>query len=153
MYLLKSEQYAAKLDSEDGNIGQRFLGFGKRLQSNIKEKTHIFKETVGTVRTVMEWHSSMTKLSASENAEEGKEVTDEEKKRLESDTLSKSHAALWRGIKLEIESVIREVCDEVLDKDVISREERRRRCIALGVIGEVYCSVPAGRQNVQSSSQ
>lgn len=63
--------------------------------------------------------------------------------------------ALWRGSKLEVESVLREVCDRVLEPSVTELEDimninptgssmnildevKRRRCTALGVLGEVY---------------
>lgn len=64
--------------------------------------------------------------------------------------------ALWRGSKLEVESVLREVCDRVLEPSVAELEEeirvsgggststmdvdevKRRRCMALSVLGEVY---------------
>lgn len=44
--------------------------------------------------------------------------------------------ALWRGSKLEVEAVLREVCDQTLSEGDV--EVRRRRAIALRVLGEVY---------------
>ncbi len=45
-------------------------------------------------------------------------------------------AALWRGSKLELEGVLREVCDKTMDE--VTGEMRKRRAVALGVLGEVY---------------
>ena len=40
------------------------------------------------------------------------------------------------GSKLEVQSVIREVCDVVVEE--ADARLRRRRCVALDVLGEVY---------------
>lgn len=49
--------------------------------------------------------------------------------------------AIWRGSKLEIESVLRDVCDEVLDDTKCSKEEFANRIHALRIIGTIYQSV------------
>ena len=46
--------------------------------------------------------------------------------------------ALWRATKLEIESIERDVCDRVLNDPTCHRETRRRRCIALLKMGELW---------------
>jgi X-domain of DnaJ-containing len=51
--------------------------------------------------------------------------------------------ALWRGSKLEVEGVLRQVCDDVLGDVTVHVEKRRRRVIALRVLGEVYAAVKA----------
>ena len=65
-------------------------------------------------------------------------LTDDEKRRLEADTAAKSMEALWRVIKLEIESVERDVCDQVLNDTSCPRDIRRRRCVALSKLGELW---------------
>ncbi len=49
--------------------------------------------------------------------------------------------ALFKGAKLEVESVIREVCERVLYDTSINKETQRLRAQALGILGEVYSSV------------
>lgn len=49
--------------------------------------------------------------------------------------------AIWRGSKLEIESVIRDVCDEVLGDAKCSKEEHANRIRALGIIANIYQNV------------
>ncbi|CAF5128396.1 unnamed protein product, partial [Rotaria sp. Silwood1] len=66
------------------------------------------------------------------------QLTEEEKRKLEADTAAKSMEALWRATKLEIESIERDVCDRVLSDSLCSRETRRRRCIALLNMGELW---------------
>lgn len=44
---------------------------------------------------------------------------------------------LWKGAKLEVESVIRETCDKALNDSSISEQKRQLRAVALKMIGEV----------------
>lgn len=49
--------------------------------------------------------------------------------------------ALFKGAKLEVESVIREVCERVLYDASVNKETQRLRAQALGILGEVFLSV------------
>jgi hypothetical protein len=49
--------------------------------------------------------------------------------------------AIWRGSKLEIESVIRDVCDEILGDAKCSKEELANRIRALSIIATIYENV------------
>ncbi|KAJ3277158.1 hypothetical protein HDV01_000210 [Terramyces sp. JEL0728] len=147
-YCLKSDQWLAIIDS-NGNMFNRTWGFGSRFVNGFKEKAHIISETVGTVKTAFDLQSSFTKLQNLEKKAEGegeenavqKELTDEErelKAKLEHEAASKGMEALWRGSKLEVEAVVREVCDATLGDETVSVEVRKRRAVALRVLGEVY---------------
>ncbi|TPX62125.1 hypothetical protein PhCBS80983_g00664 [Powellomyces hirtus] len=64
--------------------------------------------------------------------------------KLEHEAATKGLEALWRGCKLEVEGVLREVCDKILgDEERTPRETRRRRGEALRVLGQVYEAVTA----------
>jgi hypothetical protein len=65
----------------------------------------------------------------------------ERKVQLEFEAANKGMETVWRGSKLEIESVLREVCDNVLFDTSVSSELRRRRADALLAIGEVFSAV------------
>jgi hypothetical protein len=213
IYSSKAKLWLNKFDSQEGHIGKRMLGFGKHVQSSWKERVHVVKETVKTVKCAVEWGQSMSKLAqiADEEAAANEDVkdsqypfqhhsghleyegfvpaeptasasaspqhsnsnptstttttttttttssvtkhprhgkgssaqppvplTEEEKRKLEADTAAKSMEALWRATKLEIESVERDVCDRVLGDPLCHRETRRRRCIALLKMGELW---------------
>ncbi|CAF4436539.1 unnamed protein product, partial [Rotaria sp. Silwood2] len=211
IYASKAKLWLNKLDSQEGHIGKRMLGFGKHVQSSWKERVHVVRETVKTVKCAVEWGQSMSKLAqiadeeAAANSEEGKDsqypfqhhsghldyegyvpsestasasasatasasaspppsntntatsspvkhnrhgkspatqqplqLTEEEKRKLEADTAAKSMEALWRATKLEIESIERDVCDRVLNDPLCLRETRRRRCVALLKMGELW---------------
>lgn len=63
-----------------------------------------------------------------------------------------SMRALFKGAKLEVESVIREVSERVLYDQGVSRETQRLRATALGLVGEVYASVKADTKNLDDES-
>lgn len=46
--------------------------------------------------------------------------------------------AIWRGSKLEVESVLREVCDRVLTDPTVPRETLKNRALGLKIIGSIY---------------
>lgn len=203
IYASKAKLWLNKFDSQEGHIGKRMLGFGKHMQSSWKERVHVVKETVKTVKCAVEWGQSMSRLAQAVDddstiTEDGKDsqhpfqhhagqleyegyvppeptasaeptpstatattaaaadtspskhhrhkksaqppvpLTDEQKRKLEADTAAKSMEALWRATKLEIESIERDVCDRVLNDPTSPRETRRRRCIALSTMGELW---------------
>jgi curved DNA-binding protein CbpA len=202
IYASKAKLWLNKLDSQEGHFGKRVLGFGKHMQSSWKERVHVVKETVKTVKCAVEWGQSMSKLAqvvdeeAAAASEDGKDgqfpfqhhaghleyegfvpsestasassasspppppptssattskhlrhrksaqppvpLTEEQKRKLEADTAAKSMEALWRATKLEIESIERDVCDQVLGDPLAQRETRRRRCIALLIMGDLW---------------
>ncbi|KAJ3196130.1 hypothetical protein HK101_009963 [Irineochytrium annulatum] len=95
------------------------------------------------------------KDATSEDHEEY-EPTQEERElrqRLEAEAAMKGLEALWRGSKLEVESVLREVCDRVLGDEKITREMRRRRIEALRVLGAVYESAKPMEGNDSSKGK
>lgn len=60
--------------------------------------------------------------------------------------------ALFKGASLEVESILREVCDRVLypspstdgqGEGSISKETQKLRAVALGIVGSVYTEVKA----------
>jgi hypothetical protein len=53
----------------------------------------------------------------------------------------KGLTALWKGSKLEVEGVLREVCDRVLSDPKVNKLVLRKRAEALKIIGTVYESV------------
>ena len=87
------------------------------------------------------------------SAAEKSGLSDEEKKKLEDKAAQMGLNALFKvrllspllspsnacpqGAKLEVESVIREVCDRLLSEDV-PIPELRKRAVAIGILGSVY---------------
>ncbi|KAI8074011.1 X-domain of DnaJ-containing-domain-containing protein [Gongronella butleri] len=126
-YVAKANQYLNK------NIA---FGLGGMFHS-VKEKGYIFSETVGTLRTALDLQSSFSELQKAEE----KGLSDEERQRLETEAAEKGLQAIWRGSKLEVESVLRDVCDVVLSDATASKETRKQRAIALKIIGGIFQKV------------
>lgn len=124
-YLAKATQYI--------NKGFAF-GLGGMFHT-MKEKGYIFSETVGTLRSALDLQSSYTEL---QKAEEKGDLTEEQRIKLESEAATKGLHAIWRGSKLEVESVLREVCDRVLTDPTVPRETLKNRALGLKIIGSIY---------------
>ncbi|KAI9020437.1 X-domain of DnaJ-containing-domain-containing protein [Hyaloraphidium curvatum] len=161
MYRLQARQHLVQLDVETGGIGRRIWGFGARFMGGLREKRHLLSETYSTVKVAYELQASFSKLQeleerkkAREAGEDGepreppkpkkgeKELTPEEEaeltRKLEMEAATKGMEALWLGSKLELLSVIKEVCEVVAGDQERGREVRRRRCVALDALGEIY---------------
>ncbi len=143
-YIAKAEYYLSKLDAEEGHVFKRVWGFGSKFSASMKEKAHIVSETVGTFKTALDLQSSFVKLQEMDKkkGEEGERVLTEaeqqQRQKLEYEAATKGLEALWRGSKLEVESVLREVCDKTLDDSSVSKQIQRRRCISLATLGKVF---------------
>lgn len=96
-----------------------------------KSTAHVFSETVGAVRAAYDVKAVFDEIAKAE-AEGGPGISEERKKELEEEAARKGLRALFKGAKLEVESVIREVCDRILEDPKITREKSRKRAVALG---------------------
>lgn len=123
-YIMKANQYLGK------NIA---FGLGGMFHT-VREKGYIFSETVGTLRTALDLQSSFSELQK-------EDLSDEQRSKLEEAAAQKGLEAIWRGSKLEVESVLRDVCDKVLSDPSVSKEVRKNRAYALKIIGGVYVKV------------
>ncbi|KAI8976284.1 DnaJ-domain-containing protein [Trametes punicea] len=129
VYAQKAKQHLAS--------NQTFLGMGGWLH-NVQGKYHVFSETVSTLRAAMELKKVFEQIQA---AEQAGNMSPEEKQRLEEQAAEKGIQTLFKGAKLEIESVLRETCDRILEDPSIPRAKAQLRAIALQILGEAYMSV------------
>ncbi|KII84729.1 hypothetical protein PLICRDRAFT_146200 [Plicaturopsis crispa FD-325 SS-3] len=154
---LKKESYGVELLQAIGFVyvskakhhlatNQTFLGVGGWLH-NVQGKYHVFSETVSTLRSAIELKTVFDQIQAAEKAGN---LSPEEKKRLEESAAEKGLQALFKGTKLEIESVLRETCDRVLSDPNIPPAKAELRAVALQVLGEAYLSV---RKEVDEESE
>ncbi|CAG8683575.1 4356_t:CDS:2 [Funneliformis caledonium] len=131
-YSLKAKQYIG---------GDQIFGL-PRFGHILREKGHVFSETISTLRSAIDLQNSFKELQKAE--QEG--LNDVEKSKLEEATANKGLTALWKGSKLEVEGVLREVCDRVLSDSKESKEVLIKRAEGLKIIGAVY-------ENVKSDSE
>jgi hypothetical protein len=114
---------------------QKFLGISGFF-SRIKDKGTLVKDTWSTMSAAIDAQLTMEEMAKLE--EQGGEAwTDEKKAEYEKKVTGKILAAAWRGSKFEIQSVLRDVCDSVLNDKKIKLEKRVERAHALVIIGEM----------------
>ncbi|KAF9348394.1 hypothetical protein BGX26_000200, partial [Mortierella sp. AD094] len=130
-YTLKAKQYLGK---------QEMLGLGSWFHG-VREKGHILSETVSTLRAAMDLQQSFTQLQEAEK----EEMDEAAKKALEEAAASKGLRALWKGSKLEVEGVLRDVCDKVLGDPAVPKATLIKRASALKIIGAVFEGVKADK--------
>jgi curved DNA-binding protein CbpA len=157
---LKGESYGVELLNAIGFVysakakqflaaNQSFLGVGGWLH-NVQGKYHVFSETVSTLRSAIELKAVFDQI---QQAEQSGNLSAEEKKRLEEQAAEKGLQALFKGTKLEIDSVLRETCDRVLNDPAISRNTAVLRAAALQILGDVFAAVQKERDESREDSE
>jgi hypothetical protein len=114
---------------------QKFLGISGFF-SRIKDKGTLVKDTWNTMSAAIDAQLTMEEMAKLEEAG-GEAWTDEKKAEYEKKVTGKILAAAWRGSKFEIQSVLRDVCDNVLNDKKVKLEKRVERAHALVIIGEM----------------
>ncbi|KAK3391509.1 X-domain of DnaJ-containing-domain-containing protein [Sordaria brevicollis] len=116
---------------------QKFFGMGGFL-SRMKDKGTMVKDTWNTISSAIDAQQSMEEMARMEQLG-GEDWTEEKKMEFERRVTGKILTAAWRGSKFEIQSVLRDVCDAVLQDKKIPLAKRLERAEALVIIGEI-CS-------------
>jgi hypothetical protein len=118
---------------------QKFLGISGFF-SRLKDKGTLAKETWTTISTAIDAQMTMEEMAKLEE-KGGEDWTDEKKAEYEKKVTGKILAAAWRGSKFEIQSVLRDVCDQVLGDKRVKLEKRLERAHALVIAGNIYSKV------------
>ncbi|KAK1826214.1 X-domain of DnaJ-containing-domain-containing protein [Podospora conica] len=121
---------------------QKFFGVGGFIH-RMKDKGTLVKDTWNTISSAIDAQQSMEEMARMEQ-EGGEEWTDEKKVEYERRVTGKILTAAWRGSKFEIQSVLREVCDTVLNDKKVSQKKRLERAEALIIVGEICAKVRDG---------
>jgi len=116
---------------------QKFFGMGGFL-SRMKDKGTLVKDTWNTISSAIDAQQTMEEMARLEQ-QGGDEWTDEKKLEYERRVTGKILTAAWRGSRFEIQSVLRDVCDAVLNDKKVALSKRLERAEALILIGQV-CS-------------
>lgn len=118
---------------------QKFLGISGFF-SRLKDKGTLAKETWNTISTAIDAQLTMEEMAKLEE-KGGEDWTDEKKAEYEKRVTGKILAAAWKGSKFEIQSVLRDVCDKVLNDKNVKAEKRVERAHALVLSGTIYQNV------------
>lgn len=118
---------------------QKFLGISGFF-SRLKDKGTLAKDTWNTISTAIDAQLTMEEMAKMEE-KGGEDWTDEKKAEYERRVTGKILAAAWKGSRFEIQSVLRDVCDKVLNDKSVKMEKRLERAQALVISGQVYQNV------------
>jgi len=108
---------------------RQFLGGFGGFWAQIEERSHRFGAKFSAIRSVVKAQM------AAERIEQGKSVDKEADEKI---AMESGLAMLWKVGKLEIEDTLRAVCETVLGDKAVTKEEKRKRAEAIGVIGEIF---------------
>jgi hypothetical protein len=89
------------------------------------------------VKSAVDVHHTFVQLQQAEQ----RGASEAEKETLQEEAVKKGTDAIWKGSKLEIESVIKSVCDKALSDVTVEKVILRKRSEALRVIGDIYQNV------------
>ncbi|KAM3451156.1 hypothetical protein MY3296_005528 [Beauveria thailandica] len=115
---------------------QKFLGFGGFF-GRLRDKGTLVKETWNTISSAIDAQQTMEDMARMEE-KGGEDWTDEKRSEYERRVTGKILAAAWRGSKWEIQSVLREVCDSLLNDKKVPLSKRLERAHALILIGDIF---------------
>lgn len=118
---------------------QKFLGVSGFF-SRMKDRGTWVKDTWSTISTAIDAQLTMEEMAKMEE-KGGEDWTDEKKAEYERRVTGKILAAAWKGSRFEIQSVLRDVCDKVLNDKSVKLEKRIERAHALTLCGTVYQQV------------
>ena len=118
---------------------QKFLGISGFF-SRLKDKGTLAKDTWSTISTAIDAQMTMEEMAKAEE-KGGEDWTDERKAEMERRVTGKILAAAWKGSRFEIQSVLREVCDKVLNDKSVRIEKRVERAHALVICGTIFQNV------------
>ncbi|KAL1742967.1 X-domain of DnaJ-containing-domain-containing protein [Schizophyllum fasciatum] len=100
----------------------------------LQGRYHVISETMSTVRAALDLKGAFEQLQAAD-------LAPDERRRLEEQAAEKGLQALFKGTKLEIESVLRETCDRVLEEPGLAPGMAQLRAVALQIMGEEFMAV------------
>jgi X-domain of DnaJ-containing len=115
---------------------QKFLGISGFF-SRLKDKGTLAKETWSTISSALDAQMTIEEMAKLEE-KGGEDWTDERKVEYERRVTGKILAAAWRGSKFEIQSVLRDVCDKVLNDKTVPLQKRVERAHALVICGTIF---------------
>ncbi|TYJ55225.1 hypothetical protein B9479_004055 [Cryptococcus floricola] len=124
------KQYQAKSAQHLASSQFAPLGWFHGAKSSIG----VVSDTFATIKSAMELKAVFERLQAAEQSG----IAPEELRKLEEQASEQGLRTMWKGVKLEVESVIRETCDAVLTDPNVSKEKLHLRAVALGMMGEAF---------------
>ncbi|EIW70101.1 hypothetical protein TREMEDRAFT_68484 [Tremella mesenterica DSM 1558] len=107
-----------------------------------KNTFNVAADTVSTLRSAIELKSVFDRLQQAEQSG----MPPEQLRKLEEQAAEQGMRTMWKGVKLEVESIVRETAEKVLSDPRVSKEKREMRAVALELMAEAFLSVREGKE-------
>ena len=124
VYITRSSQIISK---------DKYFGMSSFFEG-LKEKGHMVSEFVSTISAIRQMMKVMEAEQKASVANDQAVPADHEK----NEAIMKK--ALWKASNLDIESTLREVCFRAIQSKTVPSEIRKKRAIAINIIGQVFQS-------------
>ena len=146
---LKLESFGVELLHAIGNVylmksttwiktkQHKFLGLSG-FMSRMKERGAVIKDTWGMLGSALNVKASMDEIA---RRQEKGDLGEDELQALEKDMSGKMLLATWRGTRFEVNSILRQVCDNVLNEKGVPDKTLLYRARALAFLGVIYKEV------------
>jgi predicted acetyltransferase len=119
-------------DQEATQHGNKFLGFF----AEIKEKTQLMSQAFSAVGSVVNYEQAQ--IDMERKLEEGEIETEEQLQQMQQRVTDHGLNTMWKIGKLEINGVVRQVCEEVLGNKEVDKKIRSKRVKAVKTMGSMY---------------
>ncbi|KAJ9092942.1 hypothetical protein QFC19_008540 [Naganishia cerealis] len=138
-------------------IGRTYISKGEHYEASnsfaplgwfhgARQNFNLIGDTVSTLRAAIELKTVFQKLQEAEQSG----LSAEHVRKLEEQAAEQGVRVIWKGAKLEVEGVIRNVCDEVLNDKNVTAKTRDLRATALKLMGEAFISIKKSGEEEQA---
>jgi len=130
---LKKESYGLELLHHIGyiyeNEGRQFLGGLFGFLAELKEKGHFAKELCETMKQAAKLQMAEEKLQ---------QLPPEERQEAEPQLMQEGMVAMWRVARIDVEMMVRRVCEAVVGDPELDKVSRKRRAEGVRLLGRIW---------------
>ncbi|KAI8871942.1 DnaJ-domain-containing protein [Ramicandelaber brevisporus] len=123
---------------------ERFGGI-KGFVTGMREVGHIFSEAYSAVKSARQMQSMWQEI---ERLDKEGQLDADQRREMEERAGRMAIEAIWKTGRMEIQNLLREVCDNVLGQQEKDRQKRILRANALRIVGDVFMSIKAPADHV-----
>jgi curved DNA-binding protein CbpA len=146
---LIAEEHGAELLEHIGYVyhqeARQALGGVRGLVAEFKEKTHLISSTWGAFKAMLNLEMKTQQLAEQHGEPETVDEAAKMQAEIQAELEEEGIGTIFKFGKLEIEAIMRKVCEGVVGDLDISKAEKKRRAEGLKVMGDIFRKV-GGRE-------
>jgi len=144
---LKAQDHGPDLLEHIGYVysqeARQHLGGFLGKWAEFKEITHTVSQGVGALKSAMKLEQRQQELAEQQGEPQTVDEQAEMQAKIEAELIDEGLGAMFKFGKLEIDAVIRKVCEHLLADLDLSKAERKRRAEGVRVMGEIFNKIGA----------